>query len=82
MNTSVGCGGSDGWKARVTTINVGQGVFQKTGPHVPCMDCDEQTFQWTQWRTQGNKLVRTRGVKSIPNSFQQEEKEIGLGGIL
>jgi len=74
MNTSVGCGGSDGWKAKVTTINVGQGVFQKTGPHVPCMDCDEQIFQWTLWRTQGNKLVRTRGVESIPNSFQQQEK--------
>jgi len=74
LNISVGCGTSEGWKARVTTINVGQGVFQKTRLHVPCMDCDEQTFQWTQWKTQGNKLVRTRGVQSIPNSFQQEEK--------
>merc|ERR1719431_1878360 len=70
MNTSVGCGGSEGWKARVTTINVGQGVFQKTGPQVPCMDCDEQTFQMTQLRTQDNKLFRTRGVKNVPNSFQ------------
>ena len=74
MNTSVGCGGIDGWKAKVTTINVGQGVFQKTGTPVPCMDCDEQTFQWTQWRTQGNNLVRSRGVQSISNTFQQEKK--------
>eukprot|EP00092_Neocalanus_flemingeri_P087846 GFUD01110919.1.p1 GENE.GFUD01110919.1~~GFUD01110919.1.p1 ORF type:complete len:650 (-),score=161.53 GFUD01110919.1:50-1999(-) len=74
LNKSVNCGigGSTVglWKTRV-----GQGVFNQE-VSVPCIECEEEVFEWSPWSTVQNRSVRSRGSSTVANSYQEEERPV------
>eukprot|EP00092_Neocalanus_flemingeri_P024374 GFUD01026430.1.p1 GENE.GFUD01026430.1~~GFUD01026430.1.p1 ORF type:complete len:447 (-),score=83.20 GFUD01026430.1:24-1289(-) len=72
LNKSVNCG-IGGSKVGLRKTRVGQGVFNQE-VSVPCIDCEEEVFEWSPWSTVQNRSVRSRGSSTVANSYQEEEK--------
>eukprot|EP00092_Neocalanus_flemingeri_P017051 GFUD01018439.1.p1 GENE.GFUD01018439.1~~GFUD01018439.1.p1 ORF type:complete len:695 (-),score=178.49 GFUD01018439.1:95-2092(-) len=72
LNKTVNCG-MGGSKVGLMNKIVGQGVFnQKVS--VPCMECGEETFEWSSWSTVDKKSIRRRGSSKVGHSYQEEER--------
>eukprot|EP00092_Neocalanus_flemingeri_P096857 GFUD01123326.1.p1 GENE.GFUD01123326.1~~GFUD01123326.1.p1 ORF type:complete len:582 (+),score=174.35 GFUD01123326.1:48-1748(+) len=72
LNKTVSCG-MGGSKVGLMNKIVGQGVFnQKVS--VPCMECEEETFEWSSWSIVDKKSIRRRGSSKVGHSYQEEER--------
>ena len=71
LNKTISCG-KDGWVTKSVETVVGQGVFRQE-VRTPCIECNQNTFHWSTWQVEGNKMIRSRGSRSVDDTYQQEE---------